>query len=42
MGRDIQLFGKDFPVAARLVKHVDKIAVFKDVGDFTGCQQVEG
>ena len=33
---DIELLGKYLPVAAGLVEHVDEIAVFKDVLDFTG------
>ena len=39
-GRNIQLFGKDCPVAARLVEHTDKVAVFKDVFDLPGGKQV--
>lgn len=40
--RDIELFGKDLPVAARLIEQVEEIAVFKDIFDLAGGQQVVG
>ena len=40
VGRDVELLGQDLPVSACLVQHVDEVAVFKDVFDFPGRQQV--
>ena len=38
--RDIQLLGKDLPIAGCLVKHINEIAVLKDVLDFPACEQI--
>ena len=40
VGRDVELLGQDLAVSACLVQHVDEVAVFKDVFDFPGGQQV--
>lgn len=40
VGRDVELLGQDLSVPACLVQHVDEVAVFKDVFDFPGGQQV--
>ena len=40
MGRDIELLGKNLPVARGLAQHIDVIAVFKDVLHLTGGKQV--
>ena len=37
---DIELLRKDSPVARRLIKHKDKIAVFKDVLYLAGSKQI--
>ena len=40
VGRDVELLGQDLPVTACLVQHVNEVAVFKDVFDLPGGQQV--
>lgn len=39
---DIELLCQDLTVAARLVQHINKIAVFQDIFDLAGGKQVVG
>ena len=41
-GRDVQPLTENGPVAAGLVQQIDKVAVFQDVLDLRGAQQVVG
>lgn len=37
---DSQLFRQNLPVSLRLVQHINEVAVFKDIFNLTGSQQV--
>jgi len=39
---NVELLCKDSPVALRLIKHKDKIRVFKDIFHLAGSKQVVG
>ena len=40
MGRDIELFGQNLPVACGLVEHEDEVRIFKNIRYLVGSQQI--
>ena len=40
MGRDVELFGEDLPVAGGLIQHEDEVGVLENIRYLVGSQQV--
>ena len=40
MGRDVELFGQNLPVAGSLVEHEDEVGILENIRHLVGSQQV--